>query len=131
MKERLRLFMAGRYGVDELTRFLLMFDCVLMVLSFLIRNNILNSICILLIILCYIRMFSKNHPQRYRENQVYLKYASVAYQKIDRVKYQINQRFHYHIYKCPSCKQKIRVPRGKGKISIACPKCKTEFIKHS
>lgn len=131
MKEKIRLFMAGRYGVDELTRFILLFNCFLMVLSLLIRSNILNSICILLIVLCYIRILSKNHSLRYKENQIYLKYRNRLYPKIARINYKIKQRIHYHIYKCPSCKQKIRIPRGKGKISITCPKCRMEFIKHS
>jgi DNA-directed RNA polymerase subunit RPC12/RpoP len=131
MKEKMRLFMTGRYGADELTRFILMFDCVLMVLSLLIRSNILNSVCVLLIVLCYIRMFSKNHSQRYKENQIFLKYVNRVYPRIDRFRYQLKQRTHYHIYKCPSCKQKIRIPRGKGKISIVCPKCRNEFVKHS
>lgn len=131
MKEKMRLFMTGRYGADELTRFILMFDCILMVLSLLIRSNFLNLFCILLIVICYIRMFSKNHSQRYKENQIFLKYISRVYPKIDRIRYKLKQRVNYHIYKCPSCKQKIRIPRGKGKISITCPKCRNEFVKHS
>lgn len=131
MKEKIRSLMTGRYGADELTRFISMFDCVLMVLSLLIRNNVLNLICIFLIIICYIRMFSKNHSQRYKENQIFLNYISRFYPKIDRFKYKLRQRANFHIYKCPSCKQKIRIPRGKGKISITCPQCRNEFIKHS
>ncbi|WP_236354914.1 hypothetical protein [Konateibacter massiliensis] len=131
MKEKIRQYMVGRYGVDELSRFILMFDCVLMFFSFLIRSTVLNSICVLLIVICYIRMLSRNHSQRYRENQLFLKYSSVWFQNLNRFKQNSKQRMHYHIYKCPSCKQKIRVPRGKGKISITCPKCRNEFIKHS
>jgi DNA-directed RNA polymerase subunit RPC12/RpoP len=131
MKEKLRHFMIGRYGVDELSRFILMFDCALMVISFLIRSNVLNSICILILVLCYLRMFSRNHSQRYKENQIYLRYYNRVSAKLAQFKYNLNQRKIYHIYKCPTCKQKIRVPKGKGKISITCPKCKTEFVKHS
>ena len=131
MKEKLRHFMTGRYGVDELSRFILMFDCALMVISFLIRSNILNITCIIIIILCYLRMFSRNYSQRYKENQMYLRYYNRVSAKLAQFKYNLNQRKIYHIYKCPTCKQKIRVPKGKGKISITCPKCKNEFVKHS
>jgi DNA-directed RNA polymerase subunit RPC12/RpoP len=131
MKEKLRYFMAGRYGIDELTRFILLFDCILMVFSFLIRSDILNLICLIIIALCYTRMFSKNHSRRYAENQIYLKYHNKVSAKLTCFKFNIQQRKAYHIYKCPSCKQKIRIPKGKGKISITCPKCSNQFIKHS
>ena len=39
------------------------------------------------------------------------------------------ERRKYKVFICPTCKQKLRVPRGKGKISISCPKCGTSFIK--
>ena len=44
---------------------------------------------------------------------------------------EIKQLKEYHIYKCPNCKQKLRVPRGRGRIAIRCRKCGTEFIKKS
>ncbi|PXV84607.1 hypothetical protein C8E03_12410 [Lachnotalea glycerini] len=131
MKEKIRHFMAGRYGVDELTRFILLLDCLLMVFSLLLRNSVMNFICIFLILLCYLRMFSKNYSQRFKENQMYLKYYDRFANKYASVKYAIQQHGIYHIYKCPSCKQKIRIPKGKGKISITCPKCNKQFIKHS
>jgi predicted RNA-binding Zn-ribbon protein involved in translation (DUF1610 family) len=131
MKEKIRHFMTGRYGVDELTRFILLFDCLLMVLSFIIRSDVLNFICILLIIICYVRMFSKNHSHRYKENQIYMQFYRNFFAKLTRFKFDLQQHRTYHIYKCPNCKQKIRIPRGKGKISITCPKCRNQFIKRS
>ena len=72
-----------------------------------------------------------DHSKRYAENQLYLKYTAGIRKKISAIRYGFSQRKHYHIYKCPSCGQKIRIPRGKGKIEIRCPKCNAHFIKKS
>ena len=63
------------------------------------------------------RMLSKSTYRRYQENRRFL-------QLIDRIKDRKNR-----YYKCPKCKQLVRVPRGKGKISITCPRCKEKFVK--
>ena len=67
----------------------------------------------------------------YAENQKYLALENRLRRFWGQKRYLIQQRKEYHIYKCPGCKQKIRIPRGKGKISIRCPKCGEEFIKNS
>ena len=41
------------------------------------------------------------------------------------------QKKIYRFYKCPQCRQRVRVPKGKGRICITCPKCRAEFIKKS
>ena len=65
------------------------------------------------------RCFSRNTYQRYRENRKYL-------MLLDRIK----DREHRY-FECPKCRQPVRVPRGKGKISITCPKCKEKFVKNT
>lgn len=77
------------------------------------------------------RMFSRNVSKRYEENQKFLNYRYQAAVKKDAAKKRWAQRSIYRFYKCPSCKQKVRVPKGRGKICITCPKCKTEFVKRS
>ena len=57
------------------------------------------------------------------------KYRAVV--KKNNMKKRWAQRSTYRFYKCPQCKQTVRVPKGRGKICITCPKCKTEFIKKS
>ncbi len=131
MKERFMRFMSGRYGTDDFSKFILGASLVLMVLNLFLRFRFLNTVILLLLVYVYFRMFSKNIQKRYQENAKYLqakeRVASV-FQKEKRI---AQDRKTHHIYKCPNCKQKIRVPKGKGKICITCPKCKTEFTKKS
>lgn len=131
MKEKFRKFMIGRYGVDSLSKFMLGTAVVLLVFAMGFRNNFLNTLACLLVLLCYFRMFSRNYQKRAEENQKFLELKGKAATFLKREKEYFEQRKTHHIYKCPSCKQKIRVPKGKGKICITCPKGHTEFIKKS
>ena len=86
---------------------------------------------IVLLVYTYYRMFSKNISKMYAQNQKYLNAKYRAVVKKDAWKKQWQQRKIYRFYRCPGCKQKVRVPKGKGKICITCPKCRMEFIKKS
>ncbi|MDY3920430.1 MAG: hypothetical protein SOZ59_15795 [Candidatus Limivivens sp.] len=131
MKEKFQRFMAGRYGVDELSRFLLWVTAILCVVSLFVHSGILSGLVFLAILILYFRMFSKNYAKRSQENQVYLKYQNRFTGFFRKQKNLFEQRKIYHIYSCPNCRQKIRIPKGKGKICVTCPKCRTEFIKKS
>ena len=127
--------MAGRYGTDRLNPFMLIVLLVCAVINMFIRNGyvsmLLTSWEILLIVFIYIRMFSRNLTKRYAENQKYLAVENKVRHFFGQKKYIQQQRKDYHIYSCPNCKQKIRIPKGKGKVSVRCPKCGTEFVKNS
>lgn len=135
MKERIMRFMQGRYGVDTFCRFLLVAGLVVVFLSAFLGNGAVGMIFYLLgwvlIIYCYFRMFSRNVSKRYAENQAFLAKTYRIRSFFQKQKNIWKQRRVYHIYTCPNCKQKIRIPRGKGKIEIRCPKCGTTFIKKS
>lgn len=130
MKEKLYRFMQGRYGSDQLNRFLMILVIICFAVSlFGVRPFYLLGI--VLLIYAYLRMLSRNIYKRSAENSAYLRYEYKVKQKFAKLKRDIKQRKTHHIYKCPSCKQKIRIPRGKGKIEIRCPKCGQTFIKKS
>lgn len=123
--------MIGRYGNDEFGRFLLGLAALLLILSLFIRSSITELLLCVLIVYMYFRMFSKNIAKRRQENQLYLKYQNQVLRYFNKQKRLTQERKVNHIYSCPNCKQMIRVPKGKGKIAITCPKCKTEFIRKS
>lgn len=131
MKERMQRFMAGRYGNDQLNQFIFIVAIISMVLEIITRQSLFYTLTLLLLILAYVRVFSRNINKRYEENMKFLQKKDAILNKFRKQKYYAAQRRNFHIYTCPQCKQKIRIPKGKGKISITCPKCKTSFIKKS
>ena len=131
MKERMQRFMAGRYGNDQLNQFIFIVAIISMVLEIITRQSLFYTLTLVLLILAYVRVFSRNINKRYEENMKFLQRKDAILNKFRKQKYYAAQRRNYHIYTCPQCKQKIRIPKGNGKISITCPKCRTSFIKKS
>lgn len=134
MKEKLIRFMQGRYGVygpDLLNKCLLGGAVVSMLVSVLTGWDILYIVAAAAVVYAYFRMLSRNYTKRYAENQAFMKYTAGIRRYIFSQQNILRQRKTHHIYKCPNCRQKIRIPRGKGKIAVRCPKCGTEFIKKS
>ena len=117
----MRRFMEGRYGNDKLNMAILIAGVVTSLLSSFLPGALLKTalwaLSYGLMIWAIFRCLSRNTYKRYQENRKYL-------QLLDRVK----DREHRY-YDCPKCRQRVRVPRGKGKISITCPRCKEKFVK--
>lgn len=130
-KNKMMQFMQGRYGADQMGQMLSAVSMVFLIISLFSRNQAWFLLAVIGIVYNYFRMFSKNISKRYAENQKYLKMTAGIRRKLASWKSQLVQRKIYHIYRCPGCKQKIRVPRGRGKIEIRCPKCNTRFVKKS
>ena len=131
MKEKFRLFMLGRYGIDAFSKFLMRIALILCVLNIFLNNIFISFLLFATIVYVYYRMLSKNLNKCAWENMKYVQIKSKVVGKFDSIKSVMKQRKTHHIYKCPTCNQKIRIPKGKGRICITCPKCKTEFTKTS
>lgn len=130
MKEKLYRFMMGRYGNDSFNRFLLALSLVFFVISvFGAGGFYLGGLACL--VFAYFRMLSRNTYKRSLENNRYMKYEYQVKRYFSNLWKNLKQSKTHHIYRCPSCRQKIRIPRGKGRIEIRCPKCGQTFIKKS
>lgn len=114
-------FMYGRYGHDKFNRVILTAGLVVSVLTLINPVWWLDFVLTLgayaLLFWSLFRCFSRNHYKRYQENRRFLLMT-------DRIKDKNNRYFD-----CPRCRQTVRVPRGKGKIAITCPKCREKFVK--
>ena len=121
LSQNLRSFMAGRYGVDRLNMAILGAGLIASLLSMFSKAPLWNLTLFVLsyglMIWAIFRTLSRNTYQRYQENRKFLQF-------FDRLKDRQNCYFN-----CPKCHQMVRVPRGKGKISITCPRCREKFVK--
>ncbi len=134
MRSWLQKVMTGRYGVDEFSRFLNILAMVFLVL-FMLLNNSLGSFFWLLtmatLIWSFVRILSRNTYRRRAENNAYLTLRYNLTRKLSGVRQRMRQKKYYRFYKCPKCGITTRVPKGKGKIRITCPKCGEIFQRKS
>lgn len=123
MSAGMRRFMAGRYGTDRLNMTILVAALVIVLIYGFLPNGtvkvLLWALSYALMIWAIFRSMSRNTYKRYEENR---RFCAV----FDRLK----DRDHRY-FQCPRCHQSVRVPRGKGKIAITCPKCSERFIRKS
>ncbi len=151
MRDRFQNFMSGRYGSDQLNNFISIVALILIVVDLFTRIRFIWIIAVALLVLIYFRMFSRNVGKRAAENDKFLNitsrfrrgggrgysYGGGGYASYDRRAEAEKRRAHredmkyYRFFNCPNCNQKVRVPKGRGKIEITCPKCKTSFIRRS
>ena len=131
LNSNMQRYMVGRYGGDELGRFISGAVLVFFVLSWITGGEIFRIGAWILVVCCYFRMFSKNISKRYGENQKFLTLRYKAVSKWSLTKKHFTESKTHRFFKCPKCKQKVRVPKGRGKICITCPKCRVEFVKKS
>ncbi len=131
MRDKMQRFMYGRYGNDDLNRAISIVTIISIILDMITRFHILYWISLALLIILYYRMMSRNTSVRWAENQKYLQFRSRVTGLFRGSSSRTKPDPNYRIMKCPQCQQKVRVPKGKGKIRIHCPKCGNDFIKKS
>ena len=131
MGERMARFMYGRYGTDSLNHFLMVIATILLLLSCFRVIWYLAFPAMAILIWTYIRCFSRKIYKRRRENEIYLK-AVRPFRDFFRLKKNKRRDRKTHCYfKCKHCKAVLRVPKGKGKIDVTCPRCQKITVKRT
>ena len=126
----LRRMMYGRNGADQLSWAIMLLGLFLSGISSLGRwLYLLRYPALALYIWALARMFSRNIDARRRENLAFLQFAQSVAAKSRGFRQHLRDRKFYRYYTCPRCRQKLRVPKGKGRIEIRCPKCGETFQK--
>ena len=132
MMEKFKKFMVGRYGVDQLSNGLNTLFLILALIGLFTKNQIFLLLALIPMFYNYYRIFSKNFSKRYNENRIYTNVMSPFYNFMDKIKSKFvkkkkKDKVNYKYFHCKKCAQELRIPRGKGKVTITCPVCKHSF----
>ena len=120
-------FMNGRYGGDQFSMVLLVASILLMIIGRLTRLSLFIFISYIPLIFSIYRMFSKDIGKRRMENYKFSIFISPIYSKYKKIQKRFKRRKTHKYFKCPNCHTELRLPKGKGRIKITCPKCKEKF----
>lgn len=128
--------MMGRYGNDQLNLAVLTLSLVFSLVSF-FTGGIVSLVFwffqVLFIAYWAMRAFSRNIYKRQKENYVFMTFLNKIKKRFSGVTAffkRLADRKHKY-FKCPRCASRLRVPRGRGNITVTCPRCRHQFDKKS
>ena len=130
MRNAIQRFMYGRYGNDQFGHFLIGLALVLILLEALTSFGLFTLLADAAVLYALFRMLSRNTYKRREENAKFLKKANPAIKWL-RLQQTIRKDKEHRYFKCPNCSQYLRVPRGKGKITVTCRSCGASFQEKS
>jgi predicted RNA-binding Zn-ribbon protein involved in translation (DUF1610 family) len=120
-------WMAGRLGPDDLVRFSTDLAVVLCIVELFVHTTWLGIASLALLAYSVWRMCSKNLGPRARENERFLKMLGPVRPWFQNPRAAWTESRTYKHVKCSSCGQRVRIPRGKGKLRVTCPTCHEKF----
>ena len=127
LKEKFSRFMVGRYGIDRFYHFLISVYFILFIINFFANSFVISLLEWVLLGYATWRIFSKNIYKRQQENLKFIKLAEKPTEVFKLIKCKFRDR-KTHVYKkCPACNNNLRLPKQKGKHTVACPCCQNRF----
>jgi len=126
----LRRFMVGRYGTDQLNNTMVILYLALYLISIITRWSVLYWVALVLVFVSLFRCLSRQIDRRRAENARFLQLVGPMKRKLKNFKVRVRDKDHRY-FKCPNCKQQMRVPRGKGRITVHCRSCGATFEEKS
>lgn len=130
IRQALARFMSGRYGGDQLNTAMMVTYLVLYLVAVFTRWYLLEIIALVLLVISLFRMLSRKHDRRRAENAKFLQLTLPLARRAKNLKTRVKDREHRY-FKCPGCGQQMRVPRGKGRITVHCRTCGANFEEKS
>lgn len=129
-RQRMQKFLSGRYGGDQLNNALMVLWLILWVVSLFTGWAVLYSVSLVLVFVTLFRTMSRRIDRRRAENEKFLQLTRPLSKRIRSLRTRVKDRDHRY-FRCPNCKQQMRVPRGKGRITVHCRACGHTFEEKS
>lgn len=136
-REDMRDVMSRRCGLDELNNFIILIGFIFILISLFSKKWVFTLLGAFFVVLCYVRVFSKKLDKRRKENDFYMRYMGRVVEVVQYIKLCVRMKVktikdeEYAYFVCSTCKQIVRVPKGKNKVNIRCPKCNMTFIRRT
>lgn len=130
IRNAIQRFMYGRYGNDPLNLFLIVLYVALYLLAAVIRFEALYWVSLVILFITLFRLLSRDFPRRRAENAKFMRAAGPVLRWLH-LQRTIRRDKEHRYFKCPSCGQQLRVPRGKGRITVTCRGCGASFQEKS
>lgn len=126
-QRRLMEWLRGRQGPDDLAVFSVNLAIVIVLVNVFARTGWLGWVGLALVAYAMFRIQSRNLGARARENEAFLRTLGPARPWVQNPRAAWAELRAYKHVRCSSCRQRVRVPRGKGRLRVTCPRCKTKF----
>ncbi len=123
-------FMYGRNGSDQLGLFTLVLYLVAWLVAAFTGWIVLVILEYVLLAVTLFRMLSRNLARRRAENAKFLQLIRPVQTRFQSLRRRMGDREHRY-FRCPNCGQQMRVPRGKGRITVHCRSCGATFEEKS
>ena len=130
IRNAIQRFMYGRYGNDQLNLFLMVLYLLLYLAYMLTRLELFFLFSWVLLVCALFRLLSRDHARRRSENARFMRMAGPVLRWL-RMRRTIRRDKEHVYFKCPNCGQQLRVPRGKGNITVSCRNCGASFQEKS
>jgi len=125
LKYKMAASMAGRYGMDRLSRVLMLAAVIISLIGSFYPSKYIYIFVYVPLIYGVTRCYSKNIPARQAELAKYMEATAGLRSSIKVIKGNAKDKQHKYV-KCPQCKTVLRVPRGNGDVMVNCPNCHTK-----
>ena len=122
--------MYGRCRNDQLNMVLVLLSLALYLVFAVTSWTFLYAVSFMLMAVALFRCLSRNYDRRRAENGKFLSLVQPV-TRWYRLRRTIRRDKDHCYFKCPNCGQQLRVPRGKGRITVTCRGCGASFQEKS